>query len=145
MTTQLTPHFALEELLHSDTADAEGIDNTPDFEIVSRLTQLALAMERVRSQMGGLPIYVSSGYRCPKLNSAVGGASDSAHLYGCACDWTAPDFGSVDEICSFLQPRMNELWIDQLINESGGSARWVHLGLAVPPWHAPRNQYLVIG
>ena len=50
--TQLTPHFTLEEMLHSDTANAQHIDNTPDFEIVARLTQLALVMEKVRSMCG---------------------------------------------------------------------------------------------
>src|SRR5262245_51571949 len=94
--TQLTSHFTLEEYLHSDTAEAEGIDNTPDFEIVSRLTTLALVMEKVRALFGGLPIYISSGYRCPELNEAVGGAAESAHKYGCANDFTIPDFGTVD-------------------------------------------------
>lgn len=143
--TQLTPHFTLEEMLHSDTANAQGINNTPDFEVVARLTQLVLCLERVRALCGGLPVYISSGYRCPPLNTAVGGASDSAHLYGCAADFTIPDFGDVDAVCEFLVPYMKELWIDQLINETGGGARWVHLGLAVPPWHAPRNQYFTIG
>ena len=145
MSTQLTPHFSLEEMLHSDTANAQGIDNSPDFEIVARLTQLVLCLERVRSLCGGFPVYVSSGYRCTQLNAAVGGVPDSAHLYGCAADFTIPDFGDVDAVCHFLVPHLTELWVDQLINESGGGARWVHLGLAVPPWKAPRHQCFTSG
>ena len=138
--TQLTPHFTLEEMLHTDT----GITNIPDFEIIARLTQLALVMEKVRSMCGGFPVYISSGYRCPELNAAVGGVDNSAHLYGCANDFTIPDFGNVDQVCNFLVPHLRELWIDQLINESGGGARWVHLGLAVPPWKAPRHEYFTV-
>src|SRR5262249_25598518 len=75
---------------------------------------------------------------------AVGGASNSAHLYGCAADFTIPDFGDVQDICHALEAHLRELCIDQLIDESGTGARWVHVGRAIPPSTAPRCQCLTI-
>ena len=137
----LTPHFTLEELVYSDTAIANGFDNTPTQEVLVRLTQLALVMEAVRSLCGNNAVAISSGYRSPPVNAAVGGASNSAHLYGCACDFTIPAFGSPIDICKQLEPHLQNLRVDQLIHEN---ISWVHLGLANPPWDGPRHQCLTI-
>src|SRR5262249_38545639 len=76
----LSPHFTLAELTYSDTANARGIDNTPDGDATEQLTDLCNeTLEKIRALCGGNPVIVSSGYRCPQLNSAVGGASNSAH------------------------------------------------------------------
>ena len=130
MTTQLTPHFTLEELIASDTALQMGITNAPTEQETYRLAQLAGKLEDVRWLLGGAPVVISSGFRCPQLNAAIGGAATSAHLYGCAADFTAPDFGDPYKICTYLTSIDGFLY-DQLINEEGGGARWVHLGLVV--------------
>jgi len=69
--------------------------------------------------------------------------ADSAHRYGCAADFTIPAYGSVDAICQALKPFLEDLEIDQLIDETGGGASWVHVGRAVPPAE-PRHEMLVI-
>lgn len=138
---QVAPHFTLEEFLVSDTATAQGIDNTPSAETIVRLTTLAAVMTAVRRICGRNPVLISSGYRCPELNAAIGGAPNSAHMYGLACDFTIPAFGSPLDICMTLQSRMKELWIDQLIHENNA---WVHLGLANPPWDDPGYECLTI-
>jgi hypothetical protein len=139
----LSAHFTLAELTYSDIASAAHIDNTPDRAAVGQLTQLAqLTLEGIRTICGDNPIFISSGYRCPELNKTVGGASNSAHLYGCAADFIIPDFGDVLDICHALEPHLRELGIDQLVNESGSGARWVHVGRAIPPSTAPRHQCL---
>jgi uncharacterized protein YcbK (DUF882 family) len=46
---------------------------------------LLLRLERLRGIVGK-PIPIVSGYRCPEHNHAVGGASDSMHMYGAAAD-----------------------------------------------------------
>jgi len=123
----LSPHFTLEEFTISQTAAREGIDNSPSSEHLENLKRMAGVMEEVRVLLGNKPIIVSSGYRSPALNVAVGGSSVSAHCAGLACDFTCPGFGSPYEICRVLQPRMLELGVDQLIYEFGA---WVHLGLS---------------
>jgi hypothetical protein len=127
-------NFALAEFLHSDTALSCGIENLPTWEEVENLAWLADKMEKIRAILE-VPVTITSGFRCTALNAAVGGVSDSAHLFGCACDFVAPDYGDITDIIQALQPAMIELEIDQLIHEGD----WVHLGLAVPPAE-PRHQ-----
>lgn len=131
-------HFALEEFLHSDTAKAHGYTNFPSWDVVDHLHRLADTMERVRTLLGNHSITLTSGFRAPDTNNAVGGAANSAHLYGLACDFVCPEFGSPEKICKHLQPHIVELDIDQLIWEFDS---WVHLGLTNGP---ARHQALTI-
>ncbi len=126
---QLTKHFTLEELTISEEAALRGLDNTPDAAALANLKRLAETMEHVRHLLDNAPIHVTSGYRAPAVNQAVGGAQASAHLSGAAVDFIAPAFGTPLEICRWLEPHVAALAIDQLIHEFG---TWVHLGLAVP-------------
>ena len=83
---QLTTHFSLSEFLKSSTASARGIDNTPSLEVVSNLQQLSIhVLEPLRAYFN-TPIVVSSGYRSPALNKAVGGSATSQHMTGEAAD-----------------------------------------------------------
>lgn len=117
----LTEHFSLAELTASATAQRLGIDNHPGLEIISHLTQLAVQLERVRHALGDNPLIISSGYRCPELNKAVGGARRSAHMEGWAADFTCPAFGTPLQIVKALAAA--NLPFDTLIQEG----RWVHI------------------
>jgi zinc D-Ala-D-Ala carboxypeptidase len=134
--TQLTEHFALSEFTASTTAAQCGIENTPTPEAMINLEQLAMVMEEVRKICSGAPVIITSGYRCEELNTACGGAADSAHMYGLACDFLVPDFGSPLSVCKAVEPYMYSLGIDQLIHEAGQEAGehddWTHLAIAVP-------------
>lgn len=134
--TQLTRHFALEEFLVSESARRLGLDNSPSPAALANLQRVAECMEHVRHLLDNKPIHITSGYRSPTVNQAVGGAQGSAHLSGAAVDFHAPGFGTPLEICRWLEPHIGALGIDQLIHEFGS---WVHLGLAVP-----RGQTLTI-
>jgi zinc D-Ala-D-Ala carboxypeptidase len=138
MPKTLSEHFTLEELILSQTAARQGIDNTPSATIVQKLRQLAGVLEEVRSLLGGAPILVSSGYRCLELNEAVGGAKNSAHMDGLAADFTAPAFGTVIQAARKIAA--SDLAYDQLIQEYGA---WVHIGLAKDGVE-PRRQELSI-
>ena len=126
MTTQLTEHFFLNEFVASDTATACGIDNTPSEAIVANLTRLAEVLEEVRRILLDHPIHITSGYRCPELNDACGGAETSAHMSGLAADFTCPEYGTPYDVCIAIEPYIDVLEIDQLIWEYGD---WIHLGL----------------
>jgi hypothetical protein len=139
---QLSPHFTLSELTYSDTANARGIDNTPSDDDTQRLSDLANdTLEGIRSICGSVPVTVTSGYRCPQLNTAVGGASNSAHLYGSAADIVIPTFGDPLAVCKAVKPHVASLGIDQLIYETNSSGGvWTHVGRATPGGGAPRGQ-----
>jgi zinc D-Ala-D-Ala carboxypeptidase len=126
--TNLTPHFTLEEFTDSQTAARKGINNVPPVGSPERrnLQRTAEVMERVRTILGDKPILISSGYRSPAVNAAVGGSKSSAHMSALAIDFSCPGFGTPLAICRKLHPEMKDLGVDQLIHEFG---TWVHLGL----------------
>lgn len=128
---QLTPHFSLAELVRSDTAAAKGIDNTPPDDLLPRLVMLAEMLERIRATVGS-QIVVSSGYRCVRLNAAVGGASSSDHPKGSAADIIAPSFGSATDLARLLAPLVPTLGIGQLILEGIKGKQWVHVSTRSP-------------
>jgi hypothetical protein len=142
---RLSQHFTLAELIASQTATAQGIDNTPSAEVRRQLGDLCnITLEPIRTLCGNNPMLVTSGYRSPTLNAAIGGAVNSAHMVGAAADFTIPGFGTVDQVCAVIAEHLEALQIDQLINETGGGARWVHVGRAIPP-SRPRHEYFSIG
>lgn len=123
MTTRLSPNFTLEELTISQTAARLGLDNAPPPEVLEHLTNTALRMEAVRDLLKR-PILVSSGYRSPSVNAAVGGVANSAHCQGWAVDFIAPGFGDPIHICKAVAASPME-W-DQIIEEG----TWVHISFA---------------
>ena len=122
----LSPHFSLEELVHSQTAERQNIDNTPTPEIIENLRMLAAGLEQVRDLLGK-PVTVSSGYRCPALNTAVGGAIDSQHMQGQAADIISPGVGTPLEICRLIDA--SGIRFDQLIYEYD----WCHISFSPEP------------
>ena len=83
---QLSKNFSLAEMVASGTAKRMKIDNTPNEEVLGNLTKLAQEVLQPIREAWGAPVVVSSAYRCPKLNQAVGGATNSDHKFGCAAD-----------------------------------------------------------
>lgn len=138
---QLSPHFTLREFVRSATATKLRINNEPPPAVLKNLFLLAQFCEQVRAELGGVPMLVSSGYRCTQLNMAVGGVVNSSHLSGLACDFIAPGFGPVFAVCQKLEN--STLAFDQLILEYSASAVWVHIGIAANGT-TPRRQVLTI-
>lgn len=123
---KLSPHFMLREFTRSDTAKRLGILNSPNATQTENLKRLALTLEEVRSLLGH-PIIITSGYRSPALNRAVGGSTKSDHSHGLAADFHCPGFGSVQEVCLAIEN--SGINFDQLIFEQGSRSDWVHLGI----------------
>src|SRR4051794_40119984 len=117
----LSTHFTLEEMTASQEAARREIDNTPPPAILENLRVMCEKLEAVREFLGR-PMIVSSGYRCPDLNAAIGGARNSAHMTGFAVDFICPGFGSPIDVCRAIE--QSGLQYDQVIHEYG---RWTHL------------------
>ena len=119
-------YFSIGEMTRSDTAKRLGIDNTPSDEIKKNLTLfINTILDPIREDWGS-PIIVSSGYRCPELNKAVGGVKTSGHLYGYCADLQVK--GDLRKFSNFVIEWMKEhqmKW-DQIIFEKCGGVTWLH-------------------
>ncbi len=131
----LTPHFTLEEMTFSQTAARNGFDNTPPAKVIENLKRTAQGLEAARSLLNANAIKVSSGYRCPALNAAVGSKPTSQHITGQAADFTCPTFGDPERVIRAILASGMEF--DQVIHEFGS---WVHISFA----DVNRKQALVI-
>ena len=121
--------FSIEELTQSATAKRLGIDNTPSDEIKKNLTMfIEKVLDPIREDWGS-PIIVSSGYRCPELNKAVGGANTSGHQYGyCADLQVKGGLKKIRELADFIFKWMkdhNMKW-DEILFEQSGGVTWLH-------------------
>ena len=141
MNTPVTMHFTIEELYASETAKRLGIDNKPTTQKMIHLVYLAAyVLEPLRVAMNR-PIHISSGYRCEKLNSAVGGVRNSQHLKGQAVDIDIEgdmEFGK--KIFSYIK---DHLPFDQLIWEHNKAGTyWVHVSFVFPDFGKNRKQVI---
>ncbi|HKR04422.1 MAG TPA: D-Ala-D-Ala carboxypeptidase family metallohydrolase [Bacteroidia bacterium] len=123
----LSKYFTLEEMYQSETAIRKGIDNYPYGEPLFNLKKLCLnLLDPLRDQIKQ-PIYVSSGFRCVKVNAAIGGAKNSQHTKGLAADIKVSGM-SVENFYQFI--KNSGLKYDQLIQEFDA---WVHISYSDTP------------
>jgi zinc D-Ala-D-Ala carboxypeptidase len=133
----LTEHFSLEEVTHSDTAARRGIDNSLPPELLPVVTKTATRTEKVRAVLGK-PISITSWYRSLPLNRALLSADTSQHPKGEAVDFICPSFGTPLEVCKFLIKNRDLIRWDQLILEH----TWVHISWNSIPSGEQRGQVL---
>ena len=135
---RLSENFSLEELTASETAARRGIDNTPSEEVINNLKRLAAALQEVRALLNNRSILVSSGYRSPELNQAVGGSATSDHCKGLAADFICPSYGTPNDVVRAISG--SNLSFKQVIREFD---KWVHLSIP-EEGQEPRKQALII-
>ena len=118
-------YFSIQELTKSATAVRKGIKNDPSIQVCKALTALIENVLDPLREAYGKPIIVTSGYRCEKLNKAVGGAASSQHVKGEAADIrSVQDTPEENKKLYDLIVKL-KLPFDQLINEYGYD--WVHV------------------
>ena len=131
----LTPHFTLDELTHTDHRD---LDNTPNESEIANLRRLADFLEQVKVVLGGKPIMVNSAFRSKAVNDAVGSKDTSQHRIGCAADIRVPGM-TPDEVVKAVIA--SKIGYDQVIREFD---RWTHISVPNTEGAAPRHQALII-
>ena len=130
---QLTTNFTLEEMVLSQTAIRQGIDNTPDAGTIENLRQLCVNVLEPFRALIGQPIHVDSGYRSVALNAAIGGVSTSQHCKGQAADIVVSGM-TVDLLVAIARDLPQ---YDQLIHEFDS---WMHI--SYNPFNVQRKEVL---
>ena len=144
---KLSNSFSLSEMLKSNTANRRGIEEQykPSKEVIDNLTRLCRkVLQPIRDSLE-MPVRVTSGYRCEKLNKAIGGSSKSQHVKGEAADielWIGGQEKNailLDEIINLLF--RGEIEFDQLIIEYpvNDVPKWIHISYS----EHNKNQILI--
>jgi hypothetical protein len=131
----LSEHFTLEELTHTDHRELENIPNETE---LTNLKRLAEFLETVKGVLGGKPIMVNSAFRSKMVNDAVGSKDSSQHRVGCAADIRVPSM-TPDEVVKAIIA--SGIGYDQIIREFD---RWTHISVPNDPNGTPRKQALII-
>ena len=131
----LSPHFTLEELTHTDHRE---LDNTPNDAELENLKRLAEFLEEVKTVLGGKPIMVNSAFRSKAVNDAVGSKDTSQHRIGCAADIRVPTMTPDQVVRAIID---SGIGYDQIIREFD---RWTHVSIPNTPEAKPRKQALII-
>lgn len=99
----------MHEMLHSETAEMQRIENLPQDQQMENLTVLMnVVLDTIRCRFGKC-IFVNSGFRSKKLNDAVGGAKNSYHLSGQAADIAPGNVKDLDELQGCAELTADEL------------------------------------
>jgi len=131
----LTEHFTLEELTHTDHRE---FDNTPNADEKANLVRVAGLLEQVKATLGGKPIMVNSAFRSKQVNDAVGSKDTSQHRLGCAADIRVPGMTPDEVVRAIISANLP---YDQIIREFDA---WTHISVVNDIGHFPRRQALII-
>lgn len=131
----LSDHFTLEELTHTDHRE---FSNEPNEFETENLKRLAAFLEQVKTVLGGKPVMVNSAFRSKEVNDAVGSKDTSQHRIGCAADIRIPGM-TPDEVVKTLIA--SGLEYDQIIREFD---RWTHISVPNKKDTPARKQALII-
>jgi hypothetical protein len=131
----LTPHFTLEELTHTDHREFDNIPNEKELENIQRLAEF---LEKLKTVLGGKPIMVNSAFRSKQVNDAVGSKDTSQHRIGCAADIRVPAMTPDQVVRAVIA---SDLEFDQVIREFD---RWTHISIPNQDGGKPRKQALII-
>ncbi len=134
----ITPHFTLEELTASETADRNGWENNPNGYERENLARLADLLEQVKVVLGGKPIMVNSAFRSKLVNDAVGSKDTSQHRIGCAADIRVPGMTPNQVVRKIIA---SGIAFDQCIEEFSA---WTHISVPNTIDTPARRQALII-
>ena len=132
MELKLTENISFNELTATSQGEALQEENRREaLPYLQNLTKLAKELQRVRNFFGA-PIRITSGFRCPALNKAVGGAETSQHTKGEAADFTLDGFADPNGLNFVFQWCRNNVDFEELVFENpnpGARPPWIHLGV----------------
>lgn len=131
----LSDHFSWAEAVRTDHRNIQNV--IPDQTVAENIVRTSVKMEKVRALLG-TSIIVNSWYRCPELNTVIGGARNSDHMSGRAVDFVSPKFGTPLQIVKAIIAAKELISFKQLILEHS----WVHISWELIPGGKPKLEVL---
>jgi zinc D-Ala-D-Ala carboxypeptidase len=132
---KLSDHFKLYDFLHTSHAEYEQMNHQVDDLQIGKLRNVAELLEGLWLILG-VPLVVSSGYRCPALNQAVGSSPRSQHLLCEAADSVPKGMGVLDAFKKLRQAAKEKKFLfGQMIWEKANrpyGTDWLHISLGSP-------------
>ena len=148
--TKLTKDFKLVDFIYSATAKAKGIANIPDKQSLSNINGIAKVVQMIQDELG-MKIQINSCYRGPVLNSTIGGAKKSDHVFGAAADIKVIPFSLENNMklwnCANKLADEGKIKFRQLIFEFGDKNKgpqWVHISINHPNNPQKENQRVYV-
>lgn len=135
---KLTKNFSLEELVNSETAKINGINNNASIDVLNNLEALCKNVLQPLRDHFNKPIVITSGYRCKALNKLVGGVSNSQHTTGEAVDIVMLG-ENLKNVFNYIK---HNLPYDQLLFEKSKSGNWIHISYSKNNRHQSIDNYL---
>tara|TARA_R100000773_G_scaffold466_5_gene815 strand:+ start:4787 stop:5236 length:450 start_codon:yes stop_codon:yes gene_type:complete len=123
---KLSKNFSRAEIEHSNTAKRLDIKNEMSEKHLEQMQGLIdNLIQPMRDAIG--PIRVTSGYRSPQLNRAIGGSRTSQHCKGQALDIQYWSGGKMNNKVIYDWVLESDIEFDQMINEFDYA--WIHISL----------------
>ena len=126
---KIDEYFTLEEMI---ATSYYHLDNTPSAQHIVNLCALVHYILMPLRLYMRKPVMINSGFRCPRLNSLVGGVQNSQHLTGCAADIHVSSEAEGLKMFAFLKQLY---YVDQLLFEHSKNTRWLHVSFSWEPRH----------
>lgn len=140
MDNYLSEHFTLEEMTASPTARRLKIDNIPSVVEKRNLKVLCSQVLEPARKEWKRPMRINSGYRCIKLNRAVGGKPNSYHINGRAADIYAANAEDAKQLAEILN---KQALTDVTLCEMSKNSCWIHVQWSPNPRHIINYNYKV--
>ena len=148
--TKITEDFTLNDFIYSETAKAKGINNMPDEQSLKNIVGIANVIQMIQDELG-MKLHVNSCYRGPALNTAIGGAKKSDHIFGAAVDIKVIPFSLENNMklwnCVNRLADEGKIKFRQLIFEHGNRSKgpqWVHVSINHPNNTIRENQRVFV-
>lgn len=119
---KIADHFTIKELTDTSYEDVLAENILYALDHFNELCRLAQFCERVRSVLN-VPMNITSGVRCPKLNKKIGGVDTSDHIKLMAVDFVP---SKIKLKTAFDKIRRSNLDFKQLILEKN---TWIHISI----------------
>jgi hypothetical protein len=152
--TQLSEHFTLDELTHTDH---RTLDNTPTehekciidgkeviVNAVANLPRLAAFLEEVKTVLDGKPIMVNSGFRSEAVNNAVGSSNKSDHRRGCAADIRVPGMTPDQVVKAIIASNLPYQQIIREFSDPVKGGGWTHIAITTNESDVAKKSKLII-